>query len=345
MSDVSVWRTGFFRRMMIAMHKVEADNFDALRYQGISPQSFFLDQHAWHLDHFVEHSADFYRSRQLLADEASRELFDLLLLFRVLGHLHVRLPLSDPVKKEARIPVPDDWKVADTDEQTMFGPLSIFCVPVGDDQVWVKAWPANVSAYLGGQYYFERNGERIAPREGDHVIDAGGCFGDTALFFAHSIGRTGRVYTFDPLRKHCDIMRDAFRLNSELEARISIFEAGVSDADQAGEPDATGVIDPGARVDSPGIALRSIDSMLAGGEIARVDFVKMDIEGSELAALKGAVGALRTFKPRLAISLYHRAEDFYAIPLWLDSLGLGYRFFLDHYSIHHEETVLYATAA
>jgi hypothetical protein len=76
----------------------------------------------------------------------------------------------------------------------------------------------------------------------------------------------------------------------------------------------------------------------------RVDFIKMDIEGSELAALKGASGALREWKPRLAISLYHRVEDFHAIPLWLDSLGLGYRFFLDHYSIHHEETVLYAIA-
>lgn len=345
MSDVSEWRVGLFRRMMTSMHKFEPDNFDALRYQGMDPHSFFLDAHARYLDYFTVHSEDFYRARQLLADSASRELFDVLLLYRILGHLHVRLPLSDPIKKEARIPVPEDWKVADSGEQTEYGPLSVFCVPVDGKQIWIKGWAANISAWLGHQYYFERTGERVAPRVGDHLVDAGGCFGDTALFFAHSVGPSGHVYTFDPLRKHCNIMREAFRLNPDLEGRISIFEAGVSAEDQAGAPDTRDRVDPGARVDVPGIALRSIDSAVATGEIPRVDFIKMDIEGSELDALKGASAALREWKPRLAISLYHRAEDFHTIPLWLDSQELGYRFFLDHYSIHQEETVLYAIAA
>jgi len=119
----------------------------------------------------------------------------------------------------------------------------------------------------------------------------------------------------------------------------------VSDVDQAGTSDTGARVDPSARANVPGMALRSIDSVLASGEIPRLDFIKMDIEGSELAALTGASEALRKWKPRLAISLYHRAQDLFEIPLWLDSLGLGYRFFLDHYSIHHEETVLYAIAA
>jgi hypothetical protein len=46
----------------------------------------------------------------------------------------------------------------------------------------------------------------------------------------------------------------------------------------------------------------------------------------------------------LAISLYHRLEDFVVIPQFLASLGLGYEFHLDHYTIHAEETVLYAAA-
>ena len=71
----------------------------------------------------------------------------------------------------------------------------------------------------------------------------------------------------------------------------------------------------------------------------------MDIEGSELDALKGAEHSLRRWRPKLALSLYHRPEDLFSIPLWLDSLDCGYSFFLDHYSIHTEETVLYALAA
>ena len=83
--------------------------------------------------------------------------------------------------------------------------------------------------------------------------------------------------------------------------------------------------------------------LVAEGVVPRIDFIKVDVEGSELPALVGADAALRQWRPKLAISLYHRPEHFFTIPLWLDSLGIGYRFFLDHYSIHHEETVPFGT--
>lgn len=341
MSDANEWRVALFREMLAKVHAFESDNFDSFRYQGISPNAFFLDDHARFLGYFTDHCNDFYEARSLLGDAASRELFDRLLLFRMIGHLHVRLPLNEG-SAMSRLKVPDDWKVADTEDVGMFGPLSVYSVPVRDEFVWVKGWSGNIAAFLAGQYYFQRGDVRISPENGDYAIDAGGCFGDTALFFAQSVGASGHVYTFDPLRKHCNIMRDAFKLNSELGARISIFESGVSERDQAGHPDESDRIDPGARAIGEELDLRSIDSMVAKGEIARVDFIKMDIEGSELAALKGAADSIAKWRPKLAISLYHRLEDFHVIPSYLQSLGLDYEFFLDHYSIHHEETVLYA---
>ena len=39
--------------------------------------------------------------------------------------------------------------------------------------------------------------------------------------------------------------------------------------------------------------------------------------------------------------LYHRAEDLFVIPLYLDQVLEDYEFYLDHYTIHREETVLY----
>jgi hypothetical protein len=50
------------------------------------------------------------------------------------------------------------------------------------------------------------------------------------------------------------------------------------------------------------------------------------------------------FKPDLAISIYHSMADFTGIIDRLNRLNLGYRFFLDHFTIHWEETVLFATA-
>jgi hypothetical protein len=85
----------------------------------------------------------------------------------------------------------------------------------------------------------------------------------------------------------------------------------------------------------------TIDGLVESGRVAKVDFIKMDIEGAEVEALKGAEQTLRNFRPRLAICLYHRPSDFETIPKFIDSLGLGYRFYFNHYTMHAEESVLF----
>jgi hypothetical protein len=85
-----------------------------------------------------------------------------------------------------------------------------------------------------------------------------------------------------------------------------------------------------------------LDDLIGGPGLQRVDFIKMDIEGAELEALRGAESVLKQFKPKLAISVYHNFKDFWTIPQYLAQLGLGYRFYLRHFTIHAEETVLFA---
>ena len=87
----------------------------------------------------------------------------------------------------------------------------------------------------------------------------------------------------------------------------------------------------------------SIDDFVRSEGISKVDFIKMDIEGSELRALQGAEHTMRAFRPKLAISLYHKQDDFIHIPDYLHKLGLRYEFFLDHFTIHEGETILFAT--
>jgi hypothetical protein len=70
----------------------------------------------------------------------------------------------------------------------------------------------------------------------------------------------------------------------------------------------------------------------------------MDIEGAEESALRGATRTLRTHRPKVAISAYHRIEDLFALPECIASIEPKYRFWLDHHTIHQEETVLYADA-
>ena len=77
-------------------------------------------------------------------------------------------------------------------------------------------------------------------------------------------------------------------------------------------------------------------------EAQRPTFIKADIESYEYRMLSGAKETLRTYKPRLAICIYHNMVDMYSIPLLIHSIEPGYRFAVRHHSYGYEETVLYA---
>ncbi len=59
-----------------------------------------------------------------------------------------------------------------------------------------------------------------------------------------------------------------------------------------------------------------------------VDFIKLDVEGAEARALSGADTVIGRNKPMLSVSLYHRTEDFFALPLYLSARYNRYRYYL-----------------
>jgi hypothetical protein len=74
----------------------------------------------------------------------------------------------------------------------------------------------------------------------------------------------------------------------------------------------------------------------------KISFIKMDIEGSELAALQGAMNIIKNQRPVLAISVYHKFFDIIEIPRFLSSLGIDCEYYLRHYTLNASETVFYA---
>lgn len=73
------------------------------------------------------------------------------------------------------------------------------------------------------------------------------------------------------------------------------------------------------------VPVRSADSFLSG---AKVDYIKYDVEGAEREALLGSAKTITSDRPDLAVSLYHRAEDIWRLPLLLQELEPSYRFYL-----------------
>ncbi|MBE0472556.1 MAG: FkbM family methyltransferase [Methyloprofundus sp.] len=70
-------------------------------------------------------------------------------------------------------------------------------------------------------------------------------------------------------------------------------------------------------------------------------FLKMDIEGAEVAALEGAERSIKLHHPRLAICVYHKADDLWTIPKLILSFRDDYELYLRHYTEGVTETVMF----
>jgi hypothetical protein len=85
-----------------------------------------------------------------------------------------------------------------------------------------------------------------------------------------------------------------------------------------------------------------LDDVLHGQEI---NLIKLDIEGAEPEALRGARRLIEKYRPGLAICLYHHPHHLWSIPLWVHDLNLGYRLFYRAHQHNTFEAVLYAVPA
>jgi FkbM family methyltransferase len=75
---------------------------------------------------------------------------------------------------------------------------------------------------------------------------------------------------------------------------------------------------------------------------ARPTYIKMDIEGAEEDALRGAENIISKFAPVLAISVYHRFDDLWQLPMLIDSFSESYRFHLRPHADPFWDLVCYA---
>jgi FkbM family methyltransferase len=83
----------------------------------------------------------------------------------------------------------------------------------------------------------------------------------------------------------------------------------------------------------------ALDDVLHGQP---VNLIKLDIEGAEADALRGAQRLIKKYRPGLAICLYHYPQHLWSIPLWVEGLNLDYHFYCRTHAHNTFDTVLYA---
>ena len=169
-------------------------------------------------------------------------------------------------------------------------------------------------------------------------VDGGSYDLETTKFFKNICPALKKPYAFEPDKenfKKCEKKKTLEALDY-----IELLPYGVWSENTTLRFTGTGLTN--SRVDFSAmqeIEVRSIDSITAGDPVT---FIKMDVEGSELEALKGAEQTIRKYHPKLAISVYHKPEDLFEIPQYIKTIAPDYKLYLRHYSSFCGETVVYA---
>ena len=329
---------------LIARSRRESISQPAIDYsrypQGVAPYGPFA---ALIVSRFIKANREAVnQTAALFADEPSRDLLRQLFAFRAVGPHHLRLPTRPSFEEDAAAAAKD--RLGDSDIPGL--PSGLFAIDFqGTEMEAETALGSILQGVYGRQYFFERDGVRIAVESGDTVIDAGGCFGDTALIMAGSAGADGRVYSFEPVPDQIVVFERNLARNPDLASRIVIVRKAASS--DSGRTVGFSRIGAGSRETTKGeiaVETLSIDDLVEGEGLPKVDFIKMDIEGAETRALKGAMRTIRRFRPKLGISVYHSLSDLILLPQLVKDIEPSYRLYLDHHSVHAEETVLYAAA-
>ena len=87
------------------------------------------------------------------------------------------------------------------------------------------------------------------------------------------------------------------------------------------------------------VKISAVDDM---PECRNATYIKMDIEGAEMDALKGAKEIIKRNRPTLGICIYHSDEDMIQIAEWVHELVPEYKLYVRQHTRRDHETVLYA---
>lgn len=184
----------------------------------------------------------------------------------------------------------------------------------------------------------------------EYFVDAGAYVGDTLeKFIWNCTGRFKKIYAFEPgVRQFNSLNFRVDRLVKEWaldDSQIECINAGLGEKNEIlplFEDDqnllTSNFICKNNSKKMNDVQIYSLDTYIGNN---KVTMIKVDIEGFEMEMLKGARNIINTQKPKLAISIYHKYEDLFELPMHIKKINPSYKMAIRHHSTNLTETVLY----
>lgn len=266
----------------------------------------------------------------LLSDEDSKKTFDWFIKYRVayamIGKIAGEL-FKPAIKEEEYIKLINNLKI-----RRGFIDIQNFIF---------KSDPySTIDSCSLEQYSYK---DKCEVSNGDIVIDGGAFRGETSFWLISKGAR--KVYAFEPDPYNFSILCENVNIN-KLNDRIIPIQRILSNKE--GEEftflftgSGSSSIVNSEKENNFKISSITIDNFVVDNRLESVDFIKLDVEGSELDVLQGAVNTIKKFKSKLAISVYHKPDDILTITCLIKSILPNAKYYLSHKSYELNETILF----
>ena len=165
-------------------------------------------------------------------------------------------------------------------------------------------------------------------QDGLHYIDVGAYNGDTILELINYSNNIKKITAFEPDKKNYEKLQknvknfqncELYNIGAWSEENTLYFDS------KSGKNSNFNAINPQKQKE---ICVNSLDNILNQTDLNSETLIKYDVEGSEYEALTGTKEIIKRYSPKLIVSLYHKNEDIFKLPLLIHSINPDYNFYI-----------------
>lgn len=280
---------------------------------------YYLQIYKWHFDFDLLDKKRVQEAYELLEDEISKDIYlSRLSLLTSYADYEGFCDFLDKHALAEHYPITDDFSVSE--------------------------YTPNYESYLyfnNGIFHLEEN---------EILLDCGAFDGDTAIEFVNACRRQHvdyeEIISFEAdadnylmLLENTKNLKKLKALNTGVwshKTRLSFLNSGQAFITEAR------VLEDAVMDSNDGISYINTSTIDEIASEKKVTLIKMDIEGAEIQALIGAEQTIKRHQPKLAISVYHKKEDLFEIPLLIKRYCPEYKIYIRHLSSNLCETVMFA---
>ena len=188
-------------------------------------------------------------------------------------------------------------------------------------------------------HYFDL--DLIEPNSEEVIVDLGAYTGDTILDYIYTYGENKyqKIYAYDITEESLIKLKE----NVSRYPNIIVKKRAITDK--------TGItyikkseVDNSANMTIDHGDDEVLETTLDDEVKEKITMIKMDIEGGEQKALRGAEEHIKKEHPKLLISVYHNVRDIFEIPKMIEQMDSSYQFYLRNHGggVYPTEIVLIA---